>query len=63
MKKRIYRTRYIIGMIGCLLLIISGLYNIITYGLSFGFVILSLGGCIGFIGGIYEASRRKKNFN
>ncbi|WP_342540384.1 hypothetical protein MHI39_23915 [Heyndrickxia sp. FSL K6-6286] len=52
--------RNLISIISCLLLFFSGMYNIITHGFTFPFLILSLGGLIGLIGSLFYKVKKKE---
>jgi succinate-acetate transporter protein len=48
------KVRVIVGLIGCFLLCMNGLYHLMTGSLWLVPIILAIGGFIGFIGGIIE---------
>ncbi|SEN55584.1 hypothetical protein SAMN05192533_11522 [Mesobacillus persicus] len=55
------KVRVLIGIIGSLGLCMFGLYNVINENLSFGPIILGIGGFIGLFGGILELKNMKRS--
>jgi len=55
------KVRVLIGIMGSFGLCVFGLFNVINENLTFGPIILGIGGFIGLIGGILELKKMKNS--